>query len=302
MAIYRQLHTTFWQDNFIGDCTKDQKLFFLYLISNSNTTQCGAYEFNNRYAQFELGMSGNEVQSHLDFFVKNNKIRYHQENNEVLLVNWLKYNSARSPKVAPVIDKELKDLKTVEFKSEVVKNCLEYGYPIKTKINDSDIVPIPYEYNTDTILQPEPTQNHHQHNNQQQQQQEKNAAANPFDFYQNNFGILNPTTSETIGHWVDDIGNELVVESMRRAAIDQKGFRYAEGIMKNWVKSNVKSLEDVEAQDIAFINSQKSKRTTSVKTETLPDWVENPVTEEKAMSPEDERLFKERIAKLQSSQ
>lgn len=303
MAIYRQLHVTFWQDNFIGECTKDQKLFFLYLISNSNTTQCGAYEFNSRYAQFELGMSQDEVQSHIEYFVNQNKIRYHDAHSEILIVNWLKYNSARSPKVAPVIDKELKEIKTVEFKSEVVKNCLEYQYPIKTKLIDLDTVPIRYGYDSDTILQPEPTQNHNQHNNHNQQQHEKkvSANANPFDFYQNNFGILNPTTSETIGHWVDDVGNDLVVEAMKRAATDQKGFRYAEGIMRNWVKSNVKTLEDVEAQDVAFANNQKSKRTTSIKTETLPEWVENPVTEEKEMSAEEKAAFQARIDRLQSS-
>jgi hypothetical protein len=73
LAIYRQLHTTFWKDDFIGECSQIEKLFYLYLISNDKTTQSGAYEFSYRYAQFELGISKEEVNRLLDFFVSNGK-------------------------------------------------------------------------------------------------------------------------------------------------------------------------------------------------------------------------------------
>lgn len=306
MAIYRQLHTTFWKDDFIGECSQIEKLFYLYLISNDKTTQSGAYEFSYRYAQFELGISREEVDRLLDFFVSKGKIRFNKQHNEVLLVNWLKYNSARSPKVAPVIDKELDNLKTVEFKSEVVTNCMKLDYPIKTKLEDLypiDIVSENETYPIDMILQPEPTQNQHQHitNSSSKKETLKNSAAtsgiNPFDFYQQNFGVLAPVVSESINHWVKDIGVELVIEAMSRAVKEQKGFRYSEGIMKNWAKRNILSMEAVKADDAAFQNRQQSYSKSSTRKETLPDWADKQY-EETPLSPEEQAAFQEQIKQL----
>lgn len=318
MAIYRQLHTTFWKDDFIGECSQIEKLFYLYLISNDKTTQSGAYEFSYRYAQFELGISKEEVERLINFFVSKGKIRFNAQHNEVLLVNWLKYNSARSPKVAPVIDKEMASLKTVEFKIEVVTNCIELGYPIKTKIEDierekntfSDTVSQNKDtlsQNSDTISQPSPTQNQHHHitNTTTEEQYQENSAAvvteiNPFEFYQQNFGILAPFVSEDLKHWVDDIGVELVIEALSRAVKDQKGYKYGTGIMKNWANRNIKTMDDVRADDVAFQNKNKNKANQSTRKETLPDWAkdENKVVEETPLSEEEQAEFREQIKQL----
>jgi hypothetical protein len=39
MAKYRQLYTEFWSDSFVLELTPEEKHFYLYLISNSKTTQ-----------------------------------------------------------------------------------------------------------------------------------------------------------------------------------------------------------------------------------------------------------------------
>ena len=64
MAIYRQLHTTFGKTNESVNGAKI-KNFFLYLLSNDYTTQCGVYEFNLRYAKFELDMTAEEIKQTL---------------------------------------------------------------------------------------------------------------------------------------------------------------------------------------------------------------------------------------------
>lgn len=100
---------------------------------------------------------------------------------------------------------------------------------------------------------------------------------NAHEFYQNNFGVENPTTMQSIDYWIDDLSEELVIEAMRRAAIDQKGFRYAEGIMKNWDKKNIRTMDQVEAEDVAFANQNKKKPAypkQPVRKETLPDWAQ----------------------------
>ena len=44
MAKYRAIQTDFWEDGFVLDLTPEEKYFYLYLLSNSRTTQCGCYE------------------------------------------------------------------------------------------------------------------------------------------------------------------------------------------------------------------------------------------------------------------
>ena len=126
------------------------------------------------------------------------------------------------------------------------------------------------------------------------------AAANIFTIYEQNFGMLNPMTIETVEKWEADLGEELVIEAMRRAAVDNKAFRYAEGIMRSWLKTNVKTVADAEAQDVAYKQRQNSN---APKKEKMPEWAENtaPVTET-APDPDQQRAIQERIARLKTSQ
>ena len=87
---------------------------------------------------------------------------------------------------------------------------------------------------------------------------------------------------------------------MRRAAVDNKAFRYAEGIMRSWAKTNVKTVADAEAQDVAY---KKRQNGNAPKKEKMPAWADNaaPVTET-APDPDQQREIQERIARLKTSQ
>lgn len=127
------------------------------------------------------------------------------------------------------------------------------------------------------------------------------AVMNAHLFYQENFGMQNPTVMQTIEFWIEDLNEELVIEAMRRAAIDQKGFRYAEGIMKNWDKKNIRSMDQVKAEDVAFNNRKQpaGKFGRSSKVEKLPDWIDHPQpSEEKIIDKETQQEFMERLKKF----
>lgn len=125
---------------------------------------------------------------------------------------------------------------------------------------------------------------------------------NAHEFYQQNFGIENPTISQNIEFWIDDLSEELVIESMRRAALDQKNYKYAEGILKNWDKAGVKTMDEVKSADVAFENSKKksSYGNSSARKETIPEHILNPDTTETPMSDEEVAAFNERLKKIQS--
>ncbi|QPW49585.1 DnaD domain protein [Bacillus thuringiensis] len=78
-----------------------------------------------------------------------------------------------------------------------------------------------------------------------------------FSFYENNFGILNSFIAESISQWVNDTSEELVQAAMERALKHQKKWNYAEGILKQWVNKNIRTLADVNAAEIEFKNKSK---------------------------------------------
>ncbi|MGA5661693.1 DnaD domain protein [Bacillus bombysepticus] len=78
-----------------------------------------------------------------------------------------------------------------------------------------------------------------------------------FSFYENNFGILNSFIAESISQWVNDTSEELVQAAMERALKQQKKWNYAEGILKQWINKNIRTLADVNAAEIEFKNKGK---------------------------------------------
>lgn len=111
MAIFRKLHVTFWSDPFIGGLTPEQKFFYLYLLTNERTRQCGIYEILKKQMVFDTGLPLKSVEKHLDFFIKKNKIKYDEKTTEIALKNWVKYNDSTSPKVKSCVSKEYQTVK-----------------------------------------------------------------------------------------------------------------------------------------------------------------------------------------------
>ena len=118
MAIFRKIHTSFWSDSFVSELDNDHKLFYIYLMTNERTKQCGVYEITKKQISFDLGYSMDRVSKLLTYFVSKNKIRYNEKTNEIALGNWLKYNSSTSPLVQKCINKEftlVKDTLLIEY-------------------------------------------------------------------------------------------------------------------------------------------------------------------------------------------
>jgi hypothetical protein len=111
MAIFRKIHTSFWSDTFIQELDNDHKLFYLYLLTNEKTKQCGIYEISKRQISFELGYSIDRVSKLLAYFVKTGKIMYSEETKEIAIKNWNKFNGSTSPLVVKCIKSELCNVK-----------------------------------------------------------------------------------------------------------------------------------------------------------------------------------------------
>jgi DnaD/phage-associated family protein len=235
LAKYRQVHVDFWQDGFVLDLTPEEKYFYVYLMTNSKTSQCGIYELPKRIIETETGYSRETVDKLLQRFIDYGKILYDDATKEIMLVNWVKYNAIKSSTVVSCIRKELGFIKNKQFIKHFFTLCIRYEYPIGTL----------------SIDQGEEQEQEQEEEREQEQQQEK-IFLSADNFYQNNFGVLNPFIGESIANWVKDLNEELVIEAMKRALAQQKKWKYAEGILKNWANQNIRNLDDVAALDLEF--------------------------------------------------
>jgi hypothetical protein len=111
MAIYRQVQTGFWQDDFVLQLTPEEKYFYLYLLTNSKTKQCGIYQLPMQVIILETGYNQETVEKLLKRFVGYGKVIYNSRTREIGIVNWVKYNPMESPKTRVCVEKELKEVK-----------------------------------------------------------------------------------------------------------------------------------------------------------------------------------------------
>lgn len=132
MAKFRQVHIEFWQDGFVLDLTPEEKYFYIYLMTNSKTSQCGIYELPKRIIETETGYNRETVEKLLQRFVEYGKIDYCESTKEIMLKNWIKYNSINSPKVIKCIEKELEKVKNKGFVEYYHSLSKQYGYSIDT--------------------------------------------------------------------------------------------------------------------------------------------------------------------------
>ena len=133
MAVFRQIQITYWQDKFVIRLTPEKKFFFLYLLSNSKTKQCGIYECPIKIMSFETGYDTDTISKLIVEFESFDKIKYDYTTEEIGIKNWRKYNETSSPKTQACIRKELLDVK-----SKVLLEYLGYEKPVgQTKISSN---------------------------------------------------------------------------------------------------------------------------------------------------------------------
>ncbi|MCT8138620.1 DUF4373 domain-containing protein [Anaerobacillus sp. CMMVII] len=119
---------------------------------------------------------------------------------------------------------------------------------------------------------------------------------NAFEFYQQNFGIINSFLSEEISLWIDDLSEELVIEAMKRGLEQNKrNWGYVKSILKSWHSTNVKSIQDVKAEDVQFQKRQDTKKQKN-RVDKLPKCMDKP---EKSINiPEVSESEKQRLQKM----
>ncbi|WP_269410329.1 DnaD domain-containing protein [Lentibacillus daqui] len=130
--------------------------------------------------------------------------------------------------------------------------------------------------NTGTLIK-------HKQDINQIKQNQASAATDVFVFYQQNFGQIRPFMTDELLHWVNDIGEPLVLEAMKRAVEhDRITWAYVKGILLDWRKKGISSLEDAQAEEVAFrkqrlgqVHGATAARAGGQRTEVVPEWFDD---------------------------
>lgn len=90
------IRDSFWTDSYIEKLSPDEKLIFIYLLTNPLANIAGIYEIRSKRVAFETGYDVEVIENVMQRFVRDGKLLRHKD--WVCLVNHLK-NQALNPSV-----------------------------------------------------------------------------------------------------------------------------------------------------------------------------------------------------------
>lgn len=94
MDVRRSINTKIWCDEWFENLTPEEKLIWIYLLTNQQTNMLGVYEISIRKMAFETGLSEDQVRDSFQVFEEARKAFYFD--GFVILTNWLKNQSLNS--------------------------------------------------------------------------------------------------------------------------------------------------------------------------------------------------------------
>jgi DnaD/phage-associated family protein len=281
MAKYRMVRTDFWTNPIaLEEMTPEDKYFYLYLLTNPNTTQIGIYQITKKQMAFDLGYSIESIQSLMERFIRHHKlIRYNPETRELAIKNWGKYNLHKGGK--PIMDcinselKEVEDLSLISYVAEAInkaeirslfdsfsKHNLEKE--ISQQIEDDTYPDTECDEVDDTFLPPDkiPGQKERAFNpniennpdiEDQPQNQKTKDVTEIVEFWDSNgFGFSNVNAKEQLLSWLDDSSflqpKDVVLKALAIACANNKRkLNYVIGILKNWENESLLTTQEIDS-------------------------------------------------------
>ena len=120
----RSVNTKFWDDTFISELTPNDKLLFLYLITNPLANLLGIYEITMKRICFDTGLKKDTIRKGFERFGRVKKVFF--VDNFIILPNWLK-NQRLNTNMKVAVSKEF-NLLPEYLKNNILGNGSE-GLP-----------------------------------------------------------------------------------------------------------------------------------------------------------------------------
>ncbi|MBU3111038.1 DnaD domain-containing protein [Clostridium lacusfryxellense] len=285
MAKYRQLFTEFWSDSFILELTPDEKLFYVYLISNPKTTQCGIYELSSRIIEIETGLNKETVEKLLHKFCESNKILYCPATKEIMVINWMKYNVPNNINSIKCVNREIARVKNKEFLKILYKKC-EFDQLDVTSIFQNIVIEESNDYelhspSTNNLQAPcKPVTSNRIRSNKEKVMNKKQKLKNKEEVavvlkpennfadssdglkgvikvFEENVHAITPLVYKKILEFTKHVSNNVIIMAIDEAVSHQvKTINYISKILNSWIKNGIKTVQQVIAYQIQWANKK----------------------------------------------
>ena len=110
-----------WSDT--DDLTDDERLLYLYLLTNEQRNIAGYYKLNLKYVAIDFGMT--EAKIEMMLARKQKYWSYDQETKQVLIPKFTRYNIVRSKQQLSAMNAELNKLKPCPLHKEFIRSFTE---------------------------------------------------------------------------------------------------------------------------------------------------------------------------------
>lgn len=293
MAKYRQLYTEFWSDSFVLELTPEEKYFYLYLISNSKTTQCGIYEISKRTIETDTGYNRETVEKLIQRFCDYKKILYCDDTKELMVINWIKYNVPNNLNAIKCVNKEIGKVKNKAFVKILFNKCQAAKLDIERIFGnlitkDEEEINNPHSGGFKGPYKPLPSNEEEVINKKQEvisnKEEEvvryKNDAAadtegleNIIKMFEENVHAITPFEFEKILGYAKLVSSEVIIMAIEEAVIyNAKTMKYIDKILSSWINSGVKTSEGVKEYQKKWTNKNSSRVRQNVKKGTFCDY------------------------------
>ncbi len=123
MNVSRNIQSAFWTDDKVAEFNTEDKIFFLYLLTNDHTKQVGVYKVSPRQMAYESGLSADVIERLMRRFENEYElIQYDSASREICILNWGKFNFKKGGKpVEDLIKKELREVTRLDFAEKVAQ-------------------------------------------------------------------------------------------------------------------------------------------------------------------------------------
>lgn len=269
MAKYRQIHTSYWEDGFVLDLTPEEKYFYLYIMTNPKTTQCGIYELPKRIIETQTGYNRETVDKLLQRFIDYGKIDYFEGTKELMILKWIKYNPPSNTNAIKCIISELKEVKYEEFRNRYLSMCNEYeeydkeglirgyvgaikGLPSNKVINNKEeVISKEEEITTTAAGETPPVDNVNIVDKSEQ----------VIKLFDENIQKSTPLESNQLTEWCSEVEPEVVMTAITEAVMyNAKSMAYIKSLIDSWKGKGIKTKVALDAYKLEVEKEKATKK------------------------------------------
>jgi hypothetical protein len=123
----RMIDTDLWNDDdIIADFTAEDKYFWLYLLTNPHNNICGVLKYSPALMARDMGLHKDTIINLLYRFERvHHRLYVDRDTNEILILNWSKYNWTKSEDFLKTIQKKLVEIRSLDIQNILIEKIKE---------------------------------------------------------------------------------------------------------------------------------------------------------------------------------